>query len=456
LLPKLHRKYRLTVPVNLCYNVCMDVLLTAKLKLQTTPEQFSALRATQLAYRDALNYVSRYAFAHDKMSNQLGLQEATYPDIRTRFGLPAQMACNVPRQVGATYKALWTKVNANAAARAAGHTKKRYRGLDQAPKYISPTLTYNFQRNYSFKTGQQVSVLTLSGRVILPYTGYVSHVALIQHGLPRVRMGAAKLWYDKPHKQFYLLVSLGIEVPDPVPASHQQIVGVDVGQRYLAVATDMQNQMQFFPGKAVRAKADHYARLRKRLQRKGTRAATRRLAMIAGRERRLKQQRNHAISRQIVDAYPHALIGLEDLAHIREYTGRRKRKQGKNATVKQRRANRHASQWAFAELHGYVAYKALLSGSMAVKVDAHKTSQACSRCGYTSQDNRPDKGLLFCCQVCQLVLHADLLGARNVALRTLLARQDWVRTGVLSERPDVSSVEAKAAQRQRYAELRWS
>jgi putative transposase len=116
--------------------------MTAKLKLHTTPEQFRALRATQLAYRDALNYVSRYAFAHGKMSHTVGLQEGTYVDVRAKFGLPAQMACSAPRQVGATYKALWTKVKANAAARAAGHTKKRYRGLDQAPKYVSPTLTY--------------------------------------------------------------------------------------------------------------------------------------------------------------------------------------------------------------------------------------------------------------------------------------------------------------------------
>lgn len=125
----------------------MDCLITAKLKLLTTPEQFRALRLTQLAYRDALNYVSRYAFEHGKMSNQMGLQTATYLDVRAKYGLPAQMACNVPRQVGATFKALWTKVKANATARAAGHTKKRYRGLDQMPKYISPTLTYNFQRD---------------------------------------------------------------------------------------------------------------------------------------------------------------------------------------------------------------------------------------------------------------------------------------------------------------------
>jgi transposase len=144
---------------------------------------------------------------------------------------------------------------------------------------------------------------------------------------------------------------------------------------------------------------------------------------------------------------------LEDLTHIRE---RRKRKHGKQATIKQLRANRHASQWTFAELQADLAYKGVLTGSVAVKVDAYHTSQACPRCGYAAENNRPKKGLLFRCQVCHLVLHADLVGARNVALRTLLARQDWVSTGVLSERPDVSSEEAKAVRRRRYTELRWS
>ena len=278
----------------------MPEVITTKLKLHTTPDQFRALRQTQLAYRDALNYVSRYAFAHGKMSNKVGLQEGTYLDIRTGFHLPAQMACSAPRQVGATYKALWTKVRANADARAAGHTKKRYRGLDQPPKYVSPTLTYQLGHDYSFKTEQRVSLLSLDGRVIVPYTSYARHVALIQQG---ARIGAAKLWYDKPHKQFYLLVSLEVEGADQIPTDHQRVVGVDVGQRYLAVATDTQHTTAFFPGKEVRARADHYARLRKRLQHKGTRSATRRLIVIAGRERRLKQERNHLISRRIVDTY---------------------------------------------------------------------------------------------------------------------------------------------------------
>jgi putative transposase len=428
----------------------MKQVITAKLKLHTDAVQFTALRATQLTYRDALNYVSRYSFAHGKKSNQQWLQCETYAEVRAVYRLPAQMACNVPRQVGATYKALWTKVKKNAAARKAGITKKRYKGLDQPPKYVSPTLTYNFHRDYSLKEGQQVSILTLNGRVIVPYTGYRNHVALIEHG---AHIGAAKLWYDKPRKQFYLLVTLELEVAEPTPERHRHVVGVDVGQRYLAVTAQLDHGASFSSGKAVRAKADHYARLRKRLQHKGTRSATRRLVIISGRERRLKQAVNHKISRHIVDQHPQSLIGLEDLTHIRERT---KRKHGKKASKKQRRANHHTSQWAFAELHSYIAYKALLAGSMAVKVDAYLTSQACPRCGYASPDNRPQKGLLFCCQSCHYALHADLVGARNIALRTLVSRQDWLTTGVLSVRPHVASAEAKAAQRQRYAELRWS
>src|SRR5438046_414639 len=255
-------------------------MLTAKLKLNTTPEQFQALRQTQLAYRDALNSVSQYAFEHGKTSSGRALQQNCYEDIRLKFRLPAQMACNVPRQVGATYKGLWTKVKQNALARKAGLTKKRYKGLDKPPKYVSPTVTYNFGYDYSFKSGQQISVLTLQGRVVLSYQGYHRHVALIQQG---ATIGAARLWYDKPHKQFYVLVCLELDLPEPTPATIPDVVGVDVGMRYLATTATITNQSHFYTGKRVKAQADHYARLQKRLQKKGTRSATRRKIALSGR-----------------------------------------------------------------------------------------------------------------------------------------------------------------------------
>ena len=437
----------------------MKTNITAKLKLHTTPEQFAALRATQLAYRDSLNLVSHYAFAHGKMSNKVKLQEGAYDEIRARFHLPSQMACSVPRQVGATYKGLWTKVKKNAEHRKAGYTKKRYKGLDKAPKFLSPTLTYQYGKDYSFKKNQQISVLTLDGRVIVPYSGYDEHIQLIEQG---AEIGAARLWYDKPKKRFFLLVSLQVETPDPTPENHKQVVGVDVGLRYLAVTSTTKGTCTFFSGKKVRAKANHYARLRKRLQKKGTRSATRRLMQVSGRERRLKADANHVVSKRIVIQQPNSLIGLENLTDIRERTKRRTHKRKKNGkgtervSPKARKANAVSSKWSFAELHAMIDYKALLNKSMAIKVDAHYTSQACPRCGHTAPANRPNKGLLFVCQNCRYTLHADLVGARNLTMRTLLVRQDWIRTGQLSIVPDVSDDEAKAARRKRYAELRWS
>src|SRR5207245_7155555 len=130
-------------------------------------------------------------------------------------------------------------------------------------------------------------------------------------------------------------------------------------------------------------RAYHYARLQKRLQKKGTRSATRRMIATSGRERRLKLQVNHTIAKSIVQAHPHTLIGLEALTGIRERTKRRTRRRKKNGrgtepvSPKARRANHHVSRWAFAELQNMIAYKAALAGSIAIKVDADYTSQAC-------------------------------------------------------------------------------
>jgi transposase len=201
------------------------------------------------------------------------------------------------------------------------------------------------------KPPASVSVLTLAGRLILPYQGYTRHVAWLQQG---AEFGGAKLWYERARKRFYLLVSLTIKTAAPTPATLSQVLGIDLGQRYLATVTTPENHTQFYTGKQVRATADHYARLQKRLQRKGTRSATRRRIAVGQRERRFQLSTNHTIAKHILDTHPHSLIGLEDLTGIRERTRRRKkRRKGKQlvpVSPKARKANRHASRWAFAEL----------------------------------------------------------------------------------------------------------
>ncbi len=429
----------------------MQQIITAKLKLTTTPEQLQALRQTQLVYRDALNAVSCYAFEHGKTSSNITLHRGMYAHLRTRNRLPSQLACSVERQVAATYKGLWTKLKKNKGHRSKKITRKRFKGLDKPPTYSSPTVQYTYERDYTFQRNQQVSIGTLNGRTTVPYQGYDEHIALIRHG---ASIGDARLWYDKARKTFYLLVSLEIDVPEPTCEQLNEVVGVDVGIRYLAVTSTSTGKTTFHPGRRVRHQANHYARRRKRLQKQGTRGA----------KRRLKLQANHIVAKQIIVQHPHALIGLEQLTDIRERTRRRKRKRKKHGkgyervSPKARKATRVHSQWSFAELHALIGYKAALSGSQAIKVDADYTSKGCPMCGYTADENRPEKGLLFICQNpnCHYMLHADLVGARNLVMRTLVLRQDWSTTGHLSIAPDASDNEAKAARLKRYAELRWS
>ena len=167
----------------------MQQIITAKLKLITTPEQFEALRRTQLAYRDALNAVSRYAFEQGKISNVVRLHKGMYAELRSRYHLPSQLACSVERQVSATYKGLWTKLLKNREYRRARFTKKRFKGLDQPPRYSSPTIQYTYERDYTCQRNQQISIGTLGGRNSIPYQGYNEHVMN-----PRINAGACSTY----------------------------------------------------------------------------------------------------------------------------------------------------------------------------------------------------------------------------------------------------------------------
>lgn len=256
----------------------MQQIITAKLKLTTTPEQFQALRETQLAYRGALNAVSRYALEQNKTCNVTRLHKGMYTELCLHYHLPSQLACSVERQVAATYKGLWTKLLKNREHCHAKMTKKSFKGLDQLPHYSSPTMQYIYERDYTFQRDSQVSIGTLNGRICVPYQGYDKHIALIRQ---RASVGDAKLWYDQPKKCFYLLVSLSIDVPDPTDEQFKEVVGVDVGVRYLAVTSTSMGKATFHPGKRVRHRANHYARLRKRLQQKGTRGTIRKAGIYS-------------------------------------------------------------------------------------------------------------------------------------------------------------------------------
>ena len=232
-----------------------------------------------------------------------------------------------------------------------------------------------------------------------------------------------------------------------------QVVGVDVGQRYLATVATLDNDTQFYSGKEVRAKADHYARVQKRLQRKGTRSATRRRIAIGQRERRLKLNTNHTISKHILDTHPHAFIGLEDLTGIRERTKRETRQEGDEAAAPRQSARLQVGLCR-------IARAARLQGG-ARRVALHQSGcrlhQPDLPALWLHQPREPAQaGPALCLPAVPLHPPCRSGGSQEYRLRTLVIRQDWMATGQLSDAPDVTDREAKAARLARYAELRWS
>src|SRR5712692_303556 len=69
--------------------------------------------------------------------------------------------------------------------------------------------------------------------------------------------------------------------------------------------------------------------------------------------------------------------------------------------------------WSFAQLYGFVAYKAAWKGVQVVKVDPRHTSQTCSKCGHQARNNRRSQSL-FLCRKCGYCLNADLNASVNI------------------------------------------
>jgi len=133
---------------------------------------------------------------------------------------------------------------------------------------------------------------------------------------------------------------------------------------------------------------------------------------------------NHIVSKRIVAEAERSGrgIALEDLRGIR----------GRVKARKPQRATLHS--WAFAQLGGYVAYKAQRAGVPVVYVDARYTSQKCSSCGNVDKHSRKDQAT-FECTCCGFAEHADRNAARNIASRGVV---DWAAV----KRPNADAIAA--------------
>jgi IS605 OrfB family transposase len=346
---------------------------TMLLKLVPTPEQVAALLDTLHAVNAACNYAGEIAFT-TKTSNKFELQKLVYGPLRVQYGLPAQLAI-----------------------RAISKTVEAYK----RDKRIQPTFTPEGAIAYdprvmAFKSLTTVSLLTLQGRILVPF-----RVGAYQAARMEAIQGQADLIYRTG--QWYLAATLDVPTPPAEPADGGTL-GVDLGIVNLAADSDGET----FSGVAIEQTRQRMGALRAALQTRGTKSAKRHLKRLSGREARFRRDTNHCISKHIVAKakHSHKRIALEDLRHVRSRTER---------TVRKSQRQRHSS-WAFFQLRAFIAYKAAVAGVPLDLVDPRDTSRTCSRCGHCEDANRKTQAA-FVCQnpVCGFAVPADWNAAVNIS-----------------------------------------
>jgi len=346
--------------------------LTAQIKLQPTPEQADALVRTLTAANAACDYISAMAW-DTRTFGKFALQKLCYAQVRTQFSLSAQMTVRALAKVGDAYK-LDTQ------------TRRVFRPLASIA-YDDRILSFALHRS-------TVSIWTLAGRHTIPFV-----CGDRQRDMLRTRQGESDLLVHRG--DWYLLVTCEIE--ELAPQEVDDVLGIDLG--VTNIATDSDGNV--YSSRTVNSVRYRHRRLRTKLQKKGTKAAKRRLKQLAGQERRFATDVNHVISRQVVErAKPGTLwvkrgIALEDLTHIRTRIRARR----------SQRAQLHA--WSFAQFRSFVGYKAQRAGLPVVWVDPRNTSRRCPACGYTDKANRKTQAH-FVCVSCGLAGLADTIAAENI------------------------------------------
>lgn len=353
---------------------------TIRVKLTPSPAQAELLAETSRLFTAAFNAVCRVGW-EQKITNSVELHHATY--YPTKAAYPTLVSDLLVQ----------ARVKATEAVKSAMALQKAGRKVGMPQSAACPP-RYNLHTYKVDWESQTVRMSTTSGRQTLRfdipdygahYAGYpVDTADLINHD---------GVWW----------LHVVVTVPAPAVEPTDAVVGVDLGLAQPAVTSNNQ-----FLGKRVWKDVEgRRFYLKRQLQRKGTKSAKRHLRKLRRKQARFRRDCDHVLSKQIVQsAQPGATIVLENLTDIRKRSKIRKRTE----------TSRRVHSWSFAQVKGFVEYKAEERGCTVVGVDPRHTSQACSCCGHVARNNRRSRGR-FVCRNCGYELHADLNAARNIAAK---------------------------------------
>jgi putative transposase len=348
--------------------------LVAQLKLSPTPEQARILKDTLRRANAACNRVSEVAWER-RIFGKYTLQRLCYREVKSDFGLSAQMVIRCLAKVADAYRL----------------DKRRQRWFKPhgSIAYDERILSWNLKE-------PSVSLWTVASdkaRQSIPFVAGDRQMKLLE-----TRLGQTDLVYRRG--EFYLLATCEVEEPEPFVA--EGVIGVDLGIENIAV--DSEGNVR--SAKTVNCVRHRHRRLRTNLQRKRTHSARRRLKKLSGKERRFARNTNHVISKELVELAERTkqAIGLEELRHIRK-------------RVRARRQQRaRLSSWSFGQLRSFIEYKAKRAGVTVLLVDPRYTSRECPECGHISKSNRPSQEV-FKCVECGYAAHADCTAAVNISRR---------------------------------------
>jgi IS605 OrfB family transposase len=353
---------------------------TLRVKLTPSPAQAGLLAETSRLFTAAFNAVCQVGW-QQQITNGVALHHATY--YPTQADYPALVSdLLIQARVKAT-----EALKSAFALRKAGRTVGMPQSDACPPRYNLHTYKVDWQ-------SQTVRMSTTSGRQTIRFAvpDYCAHYA----GYP---VDTADLIAHDGVWWLHIVVT--VPAPDVEPTD--DVVGVDLGIAQPAVTSNN----RFLGKPAWKAIEGRLFYLKRQLQRTGTTSAKRHLRKVKGRQARFRRDCDHALSTQIVQsASPGATIVLENLTDIRKRTKIRK----------QTKTSRRVHSWSFAQIKGFVAYKAEGRGCTVAGVDPRHTSQTCSCCGHVARNNRRSRGR-FVCRACGFELHANLNAARNIAAK---------------------------------------
>lgn len=349
------------------------MLLSVPVKLLPTPEQSAALLATLELCNEAANWTAERAFA-EKVFARTPLHHLVYRELRERFSLGSTAASVI---IGRIF----------------GHRKV----MKDGPVRFSRLASVPINRQMVTLNPDHVTIWTTQGRLRIP----TSITAKAAEQLKSCRYDS-RLQYRRG-KWFVVFACDVAEAPATSPGSW---LGVDLGIVNIAADSDG----QIYTGADVERYRAHLSRRRAGLQKRGTKAAKRRLRKLSGKQRRYQTHVNHCISKALVATAERTGrgIALEDLKGIRE------------RVTAPRSGRARLNNWTFGQLRFHMTYKAAIAGVPLVLVDRRHTSQMCSCCGHTDKANRLDQAT-FQCFSCGHTEPADLNAARNIRARAALA-----------------------------------